>query len=96
MSERAKFEVNPEQYTALKDKFLSWYLQAKPYDWFTYHYGLDLHENLVVESVRQVTWEYATRGLVYLFIQRDPLNEKLWFFRCQRSKKPTKRLVPKP
>lgn len=96
MDGRTKYEINPQEFNKLRNKFLEWYLQAKPYDWFTYHHGLDLHETLVVESVRQVTWDYATRGFIYLFIKRDPVDTKLWFFRCQKSKHPTRRLIPKP
>lgn len=91
-----KWEVDQSLYTELKDKFLNWYLQAKPHEWFTYYHGVSLHDSLTVELVRQITWEYATKGLVYLFIQKDPLKKYHWHFKCQKAKNPTPRLVPKP
>lgn len=87
---------NDKAFHELRNKFVDWYLQAKPYEWFTYHHGIDLHQSMVVEAVRQATWAYATKGLVYLFTQKDPERKGHWFFRCQKSKNPTPRLVPKP
>lgn len=84
-----------EEFQKLKTNFVSWYIKAKPYDWYAYHSGMSLHQSLAVEIVRQTAWEYATKGLVYLFQVKDPLNRNCWHFMCQKSKHPTPRLVPK-
>jgi hypothetical protein len=88
--------MDGEEFQVLKEKFINWYLHAEPYEWFTYHHGVDLHTSLVVEIVRNTTWTYATKGLIYLFQKRDQVDKRKWFFMCQKSKKPLRRLVPKP
>jgi|SRR5687767_12843244 len=95
--DRVTLPINPELYNTLHNDFVSWYVKAKPGEWYTYHRGYSLHENLVTEKVKETAWNFACEGKVYLFLQRD-VEHKHWFcFLCQKSTPGPKnpRLIPK-
>lgn len=92
---RAKLPVDVEQFNKLHNEMILWYMTSKPGDWYVYHQGYSLHENLTTEKVRQTAWELACDGKIYLFLKRDPVYKSNFLFMCQRSTKPIKRLIPK-
>lgn len=94
MSDRVTLPVNPEMHNKLYNALISWYIQSKPGDWFVYHTGYSLHENLSVERAREAAWILACKGKIYLFLKRDPVDKNQFVFMCQKSTNPTRRLVP--
>lgn len=92
--ERVKLPVNEKKYDYLHDALVAWYVHAKPGEWYTYHTGYSLHENIAVEKVRASAWELACSGKIYLFLKRHPVDTHNFIWLCQKSTKPTFRLVP--
>lgn len=94
--ERIKLPAIPvEAYNHLHNEFIGWFTKAKAGEWFTYHYGRDLYENLATKKVKETTWDHACDGKIYLFLKRDTDNPKMFLFLAQKASRKFPHLNPK-
>lgn len=94
MVERTRLPIDTEEHSKWVSEFLAWYKQARPLEMYVYYHGGHLHETLAVERVKDITWDYACRGKIYLFAKRDKELYSGFFFICQKSKEANPRLIP--
>lgn len=92
---RVTLPVNPEEHTDKFDAFINWYINAKAHDKFVYYHGTSLHETLASTYVKNLAWDYACEGKVYLFATRDLQNKYDWFFIAQKASRVIPSLNPK-
>lgn len=80
----------PAAFVGPVNDFKVWYAKANPGDWYTYHYGKDLHETMALGYVKRTVWDYAVTGKIYIFqtrYQDDPQN---FLFQAQKAS----RIIP--
>lgn len=94
MTYRVTLPVDEAPFKIEAERFKDWYRSAKPKDWYTYHYGTSLHENLKIKYVKEQAWDFACEGKVYLFQQRDPADNNYFFFKAQKASRKIPSLIP--
>ena len=89
------FVLGPSsEHTVFADAFIEWYKTAQPGDKFLYYYGEHLHEDRNSEYVRQVAWDYACDGKVYIFQARDKEQTTYFNFIAVKAQYRLERLIP--
>jgi hypothetical protein len=89
------FVLGPSsEHTVFADAFVQWYRTAQPGEKFLYYFGEHLHEDRNSEYVRQIVWDYACDGKVYIFQARDKEHPTNFNFIAVKSRHKLDWLIP--
>ena len=92
---KVSLPVNISEYRVLTDKFLNWFINARPREIYIYYRGASLSDNLKAKYVKDISWVYACEGKVYLYRMRDPTERNTFLYMAEKASRRIPSLIPK-